>query len=268
MTNEQAVIEAGKDIARLKAKYVEHITPIVVAYELQKIQPTLPELLECQRVGNEYFNYVERFVGDSGLLGAHANGKWVTGFAEDCREILESYISHMIFIRSWQPVLGTCSEPSSNAFSNMQRMVVEYLTKEQSKEIEQKFIANSLPIQGFKVKAVPDKAKFPKWQLVTSVVIGCLSLISSVVIALLVPEPTSYQEFILRGLFAIALASIASIIPGFINVKSGARSGAAYFGIYAGGAVAIFVLIWLFNPPKIDETTTNNPPVILSQQNS
>ena len=268
MTNEQAVIEAGKDIARLKDIYMDHLTPIVLAYQQENIPPTLQALLASQKVANAYFNYVERFVGDSGLLGAHANGKWVTGFAEDCCVILESYISHMIFIRHWKTVLGSSAEPANNAFSNMQRMVVEYLSKEQLKSIEQKFINHSLPIQGFKVKAVPNETKLPKWQLITSVVIGCISLFASVVIALFVPEPTSFQEFILRGLFAISLASIASIIPGFINIKSGSRSKSAYFKVYAGGAIAIFVLIWLYNPPKIDDTTMKESSVIIQPQGS
>jgi len=253
MTNEQIVIETGKEIARLKSVYIKYITPIVIAYMSSKDEPSLEQLLKCQRLGNEYFNYVERFVGDSGLLGAHANGKWVTGFAEDCNEILGSYILHMTFIESWKSIFGNTSiKPSENAFSNMQRMVLEYLPREQSKKIEAQFVQNSLPIQGFKVRAVPDKVKVPQWQIITSVSIGCISLIASVTIALFLPEPTVYQEFILRGLFAIALASIASIIPGFINVKTGARGATAYFGIYAGGAIAIFVLIWMFNPPKIE----------------
>ncbi len=252
MTNEQAVVKAGKRIAELKSSYISYITPIVLDYRENNTEPSLSQLLECQRLGNEYFNYVERFVGDSGLLGAHANGKWVTGFAEDCKVILESYLLHAEFMQSWTEILGEASKPSPSAYSNMQRMVLEYLSKDDSKVLKVKFLENNLPVQGFDVSAVPDKVKVPKWKLITSVSIGCVALIASVVIAIMIPEPTTYQIFILRGLFAIALASIASIIPGFINLETGARSAKAYFGIYAGGAIAIFVLIWLFNPPEIE----------------
>lgn len=253
MTNEQAVVDAGKKIAELKSSYVSYITPIVLDYRENNNEPSLSQLLECQRLGNEYFNYVERFVGDSGLLGAHANGKWVTGFAEDCKVILESYLLHAEFMLSWKEVLGEASIPAKSAYSNMQRMVFEYLSKEDSNNLKSKFSDNNLPVQGFNVPAVRDTVKVPKWQLITSVSIGCIALIASVVIAILIPDPTTYQVFILRGLFAIALASIASIIPGFINLETGARSAKAYFGIYAGGAIAIFVLIWLFNPPEIKD---------------
>lgn len=258
MTNEQAVVNARKEIAALKGKYVNYITPIVIKYNEGGVEPTLTELLECQRLGNAYFNFVERFVGDSGLLGAHENGKWVTGFAEDCREILESYLIHHDFISSWVSVLGEASKPSITAYANMQRMVKEYLQPEQVDDLRNEFVEKSLSTHGFDMEAAPDKYKVPKWQLITSVAIGVISLISSVIIALALPNPTIYQVFILRGLFAISLASIASIIPGFLNLNVGAGGAKAYFAIYAGGAIAIFVLIWLFNPPDIENT---NKPV-------
>lgn len=262
MTNEQAVVEAGKEIAKLKSSYTEHITPIVLAYQQNNTEPSLSQLLECQRLGNNYFNYVERFVGDSDLLGAHAKGKWVTGLAEDCRVILESYLLHAEFILSWNSVLGSHANPASSAFSNMQRMVLEYLPKAQSGAIKSQFEKMNLPTQGFDMPARSDKVKTPKWQLITSLSVGCVALIASVAIALMLPNPTPYQAFILRGLFAIALASIASIIPGFLNLETRAKSPAAYFGIYAGGAIAIFVLIWLINPPEISGGNSNSQPAV------
>ncbi|MGX9460400.1 hypothetical protein ACWXWU_04045 [Shewanella sp. A14] len=261
MTNEQAVVDAGKEIARLKSSYVSYIMPIVIEYNENNTEPSLSQLLECQKLGNEYFNYVERFVGDSDLLGAHAKGKWVTGLAEDCKVILESYLMHAEFIVSWKSKLGEHANPAKSALSNMQRMVLEYLPREQSISLKSQFESNKLPTQGFNMPAKQDKKNIPKWQLITSVSIGCVALIASVVIALVVPNPTTYQIFILRGLFAISLASIASIIPGFLNLETGAKSTAAYFGIYAGGAITIFVLIWLFNPPEISGENTDSQPV-------
>lgn len=265
MTNEQAVITAGREIARLKSIYVQHVTPLVISYQQSNIQPSLEALLKSQQLGNDYFNYVESFVGESGLLGAHANGKWVTGFAEDCAEILKSYVLHAQFINSWESVLGPQSKPSINAFSNMQRMAAEYLPKQQVASLKELFESNSLPVQGFYVKAASNEEKQPKWQIITSIVIGCISLIAIVTIALLLPNPTEFQEFIFRGLLALALASIASLVPGFMNLKIGTRSSKAYFAIYAGGAIAIFVLIWLVNPPKIGTPEANSIPPAIEQ---
>ncbi|MGL6492343.1 hypothetical protein ACSZNX_15135 [Aeromonas veronii] len=269
MTNEQAVIKAGLEIARLKDNYMKVLSPIVLKYNSQNnIFPDLSEYLKVQKAANEYFNYTERFVGDSGLLGAHANGKWVTGFAEDCAEILNSYILHAEFIRSWSPVFNVELKLSDNAFSNMQRMVVEYLPVEQVKILKERFEANALPIQGFNVKAMTDDNKHPKWQLITSIVIGVITLFASVVLSILYPEPTQYQEFILRGLFAISLASLASLTPGFINLNARLRGGGSYFMIYAGGAIAIFVLIWLVNPPKINQSEVHNESDVLIMESS
>jgi hypothetical protein len=262
MTNEQAVVDAGKEIAKLKSSYTTYINPIVLKYNQNNIEPSLSELLECQSLGNDYFNYVERFVGDSDLLEAHAKGKWVTGLAEDCKVILESYLLHAEFILSWKSILGGHANPVDSAFSNMQRMVLEYLPKDQSGTLKSQFEKRNLPTQGFNMPARSDKIKVPKWQLITSLSVGCVSLIVSVVIALMLPNPTAYQVFILRGLFAIALASIASIIPGFLNLETGAKSAAAFFSIYAGGAIAIFVLIWLINPPEIGSGNLGSQPVV------
>lgn len=269
MTNEQSVAEAGRFIEKLKKKYMSYLTPIVIRMKSGGKEPSIEELLRCQQLGTEYFNYVENFVGDSGLLGAHENGTWITGFAETCHNVLGAYIVHVNFLRSYSSILnGTIQQPSSNAYANMQRMVKEYLPSVNWQQLNTAFEDNFLPTQGFKVRAVSDKKKIPLWQLVTSVLIGVFALSSSVVIAFLVPEPSATQEFILRGLFAISLASIASIIPGFINVETGARGGAAYFGIYAGGAIAIFVLIWMFNPPKIEERSPANQPVQVQTEQS
>jgi len=257
MTNEQAVLEAEQKIDALKNQYTSFLMPIVIRIQKSGEEPNVEELLHCQQLGARYFNYIENFVGNSGLLGAHANGKWVTGFAETCHSVLNAYITHINFLNSYSTVIeGNICPPDQNAYGNMQRMTKEYLPQDSWQQLQGAFIANSLPITGFKYKGAKDLSRIPRWQLITSVSIGCVALISSVIIALMLPNPTTYQVFILRGLFAIALASIASIIPGFLNLETGAKSAAAYFGIYAGGAIAIFVLIWLFNPPEIKDNTS------------
>lgn len=261
MTNEQTVTATGNEIEKLKKEYVDYLNPIVLRLSEGGAEPSMQELLRCQQLGNAYFNYVERFVGDSGLLGAHANGAWITVFAETCQNVLLAYIVHINFLRSYSAVLnGKLQEPSDNACANMQRMVKEYLPNQNWQQLSSAFSENALSTLGFNVKAVPDRKKVPIWQLVTSVSIGVISLIASVTIALIIPEPTVYQEFILRGLFAIALASIASIIPGFINLQTGARGALAYLSVYAGGAIAIFLLIWMFNPPEINKVDRVDPP--------
>ena len=95
-------------------------------------------------MGAKYFNFVESFVGSSGLLGAHANGKWITGFAETCFSILKAFVVHQNFLKSHDSSIeGILQTPDINAYANMQRMVKEYLPKEKWQKLEGLFKDNS-----------------------------------------------------------------------------------------------------------------------------
>lgn len=248
MTNEQAVVAAEDQVEKLKQEYVAHLNPIVQRIHSDEESPTLDELLKCQQLGSKFFNYVESFVGNSGLLGAHANGKWVTGFAETCHSILSTFIVHVNFLRSHSKVLkGALEQPNTSAYANMQRMTKEYLPKEQWQQLERSFNENSLPVAGFNFVGANDVKETPKWQLITGLVIGLLFALLVMGAAIFIPNPTSTQFFIFRGIFAISLAAIAAIIPGLLNVESRFQK----FSIKATGAIAVFVIVWLLNPPAL-----------------
>ena len=72
--------------------------------------------------------------------------------------------------------------------------------------------------------------------------VGILVLV--IVLAVFFPEPTSFQYLVFRSAMALAAAGIAVYLPGSIHVNYGKS-------IRAGGAIAIFVLIWLFNPASL-----------------
>lgn len=248
MTNEQTVISIEREMEALKQQYMNVLLPISINFSSKNITPTLSELLECQKNGNMYFNFVENFVGNSGLLGAHANGKWVTGFAETCQAVLESYILYIKFLRSHSAIFnGSFQEPNSNAYANMQRMTKEYLQKDKWKELEKAFKSNKLPTNGFKYRGANNLSETPKWQLILGLTVGLFFAIAVLCLAVFIPSPTSSQFFIFRGLFAISLSAIAAIIPGLLNVESRFQK----FSIKATGAIAVFILVWLLNPPAL-----------------
>lgn len=251
-TNEQAVLAARARIEELKKKYMERINAL--RQNASDYNAKLQNLLFCQEAGNGYFNYVETFVGDSGLLGAHHNGKWVTGFAEDCYSVLETLIFHFRFLRSYAEEFAEirqCIEPSAMAYANMQRMVVEYLPEDKAVALRKSFVESNLPTVGFDVKAADSTERTPQWQTIVGLVFGIVMLAVSIAIAIAIPEPSMYQQFILRGSFAIALAAIIPIITGFMNVTAKIKTRGTYFKVVAGGALAMFVLLWLVNPPKL-----------------
>lgn len=248
MTNEQAVLQAEAEIERLKEAYMEHLNPIVIKIHEYQENPTLLDLLKCQKLGAKYFNFIENFVGNSGLLGAHANGKWVTGFAETCHSVLRAFVVHVNFLRSHSETFsGALDQPDTAAYANMQRMAKEYLPKEQWQQIESMYRENDLPVAGFEYAGANDLNETPKWQLVTGLVIGVLFALIILLSAIFIPSPTATQFFVFRGVFAISLAAIAAIIPGLLNVESRFQR----FSIRATGATAVFVIVWLLNPPAL-----------------
>lgn len=248
MTNEQAVIQAEAEIERLKQAYMEHLNNIVIKIHEKGEQPSLQELLTCQKLGASYFNFIENFVGNSGLLGAHVNGKWVTGFAETCHSVLKAFIVHVNFLRSYsETLLGALEQPDDSAYANMQRMTKEYLQKDKWIKLESQFKENSLPIAGFNYSGANDLNETPKWQLISGLVIGALFASIILLAAILIPNPTPTQFFIFRGIFAVSLAAIAAIIPGLLTVESRFQQ----FSVRATGAIAVFVIVWMLNPPAL-----------------
>lgn len=248
MTNEQTVLQAEAEIERLKQAYMEHLNPIVINIHEHEESPTLQDLLTCQKLGAKYFNFIENFVGNSGLLGAHANGKWVTGFAENCHSVLRAFVVHVNFLRSHSETFsGALDQPDAAAYANMQRMTKEYLPKEQWQQIESMYRANDLPVAGFEYAGANNLNETPNWQLVTGLVIGVLFALIILLSTIFIPSPTATQFFVFRGVFAVSLAAIAAIIPGLLNVESRFQR----FSIRATGATAVFVIVWLLNPPAL-----------------
>lgn len=73
-----------------------------------------------------------------------------------------------------------------------------------------------------------------------SVWIGVGSLAAILAAVLFVPCPSSAQFFVFRLILALGAAGIGSILPGFLHIESGAAK--------AGGALGLFVLVYLLNP--------------------
>jgi len=104
------------------------------------------------------------------------------------------------------------------------------------------------------------------WQQLAAFGCGLLFVALMLIIAVAIPSPTATQWFVFRVVLALAAAGIGAVIPGLIvvNVSKSVR---------AGGATALFVLVYLLNPPQlvvsapqswIKQTTggTNSPAVV------
>lgn len=79
--------------------------------------------------------------------------------------------------------------------------------------------------------------------------IGAVALLLVLIFAVTIPEPSEFQIFVFRVTLALGAAGIGALLPGVLNV----RAGGAKTVIRAGGALALFVLVYLLNPPALVE---------------
>src|SRR5207302_5923870 len=67
------------------------------------------------------------------------------------------------------------------------------------------------------------------------------------VLAIAFPQPTAFQYEMFRIVLAVACGGVAAVIPGFLAVSMD-KMGIA---IRAGGALAVFLLVYFFNPAQL-----------------
>jgi hypothetical protein len=78
----------------------------------------------------------------------------------------------------------------------------------------------------------------------TAFVFGAVFVTTLLLVALLVPSPTAFQYVIFRVILSLAAAGTAAMIPGFLQIQV-AQS------IRAGGALAVFVIVFFYNPAAV-----------------
>jgi hypothetical protein len=73
---------------------------------------------------------------------------------------------------------------------------------------------------------------------------GIFFIMSMLVLALFVPNPTPFQYLVFRVVLSLAAAGVAAMIPGFIelNIPNWIR---------AGGALAVFLIVFFYNPASL-----------------
>jgi hypothetical protein len=86
-----------------------------------------------------------------------------------------------------------------------------------------------------------------QWQQILSAITGITFLVVLLCIALFVPNPTDFQIFIFRTVLGLAAGAFATIISGFINIDVLWKK----FTLRAGAGLAVFVLIYMVNPPQL-----------------
>lgn len=86
------------------------------------------------------------------------------------------------------------------------------------------------------------------WEKIVASVFGVSFIIVMLYIAISFPNPTDFQIFIFRVVLALSASGIGAVIPGFINLE---MTKEKLMLVRAGGAIALFLLIYLINPPAL-----------------
>ena len=81
------------------------------------------------------------------------------------------------------------------------------------------------------------------WEKITMISAGAFFMVTLLVIALAVPNPTTSQFFFFRIVLASAAAAFGVGLPGNLGVNVGVAK--------AGGALGLFLLVYYVNPPAL-----------------
>ena len=85
------------------------------------------------------------------------------------------------------------------------------------------------------------------WEKITAAAGGFIFIVALLIIALVIPQPSDFQLFVFRLVLALAAAAFGSVIPGFLEVHGKVKK----MTLRAGGAIALFVIVYLLNPPAL-----------------
>jgi hypothetical protein len=75
-------------------------------------------------------------------------------------------------------------------------------------------------------------------------VFGVVYITAIMIVAFVFPNPTPFQYLVVRVVLALSAAAIATLLTGFINLEIPKF-------IKAGGALAVFVIVFFYNPASL-----------------
>lgn len=102
-----------------------------------------------------------------------------------------------------------------------------------------------LDIQKF-IDSFKEKVGYPMgfWEKIFGFVFGVIFIIVLLVITLVIPDPTETQYATFKTILALSAAGIGGILSGFIHVEGKLPQ----VTVRAGGALALFVIVYFFTP--------------------
>lgn len=88
-----------------------------------------------------------------------------------------------------------------------------------------------------------------KKQIVIAFIFGTIFCVALIFWSILQPTPSPAQYVVFRTILALSAAGVAAMVPGFINVDLNTKKNLI---IRASGALAVFVIVFFFNPAPLE----------------
>jgi len=87
-------------------------------------------------------------------------------------------------------------------------------------------------------------AVMSNWEKIAGFVFGVIFVTALLLLSVFIPEPSAMQYATFKTILALAAAGVGGILAGTIHIKGSIQK----WSVRAGGALAIFLVIYFFTP--------------------
>lgn len=235
-------------LQQLKDVHFENATRLAAALiESGNLAEPDRELLVFHKSGVDLFNEFDRTLDEYGLSQYEINTDIATRKSEDALNFADTIVDH------WNTVNLICEKydldkpvPSTTSYATLQR-VIKHFFPDLASDYKSKFEAAGLPVYGFVAKD-----EHSGWSIRESIrkiptIVGLAFFFIGAILAFAFPEMNGNQYLIFRLFISIgAMFLIYEFSDGILKLKMTLPGRLA---LSATGGVALFILIYFFNPP-------------------
>ncbi len=213
-----------------------------------------------------FFSSVEDWVKHSSYLRAHEDPLWRYSLAGRCRAALNSYLKYWDFLGRESTNLGIDLQdrfrPNDDTYCMMQGMVkLEY--PDSWTPLRQQFHDRRLPTNGFDNKSLLirlQKGQIGRNEMTTerwiAVVFAFVFITVLLALVVIIGETTPLMEKTFTTVLALSAGAIGAVIPGVLKLEG--RLGG--FAVRATGALALFFIVYFWNPASSSDNTPIDTP--------
>ncbi len=203
------------------------------------------ELTNLHNKGSNYFSLFNRSISEYGLKYFKQDQNIRNSKINDAIDLSHTIIKYWNLLKSLENEYDLrIPKPTQRAYSTIQLFIREF-EPDEAKKLKSDFQKANLPIHGFITnRTFIDMTK--KQQITYGIISGTVLLVVLLAIILIFECPTQAQNFVFKTVLSLAAASYSAAIPGFLNLKYREM-------ITAGGALAVFVIVFLVKPTEISD---------------